>query len=48
MELLRDFKAINKHDAALAGGKGASLGEMTSAGIPVSNSERFKVQLQKT
>ena len=35
MELLREFKAINKHDAALAGGKGASLGEMTQAGIPV-------------
>jgi pyruvate,water dikinase len=35
MELLREFKALNKNDAALAGGKGASLGEMTSAGIPV-------------
>jgi pyruvate,water dikinase len=35
MELLRDFKAIGKGDAALAGGKGASLGEMTTAGIPV-------------
>lgn len=35
MELLRDFKAINKNDAALAGGKGASLGEMTQAGISV-------------
>ncbi len=35
MELIRDFKKINKNDAPLAGGKGASLGEMTGAGIPV-------------
>lgn len=35
MELLRDFKQISKGDATLAGGKGASLGEMTRAGIPV-------------
>ncbi len=35
MELLRDFKKINKNDADLAGGKGASLGEMTNAGISV-------------
>lgn len=35
MELLRDFKKITKNDAAIAGGKGASLGEMTRAGIPV-------------
>lgn len=35
MEIIRDFKAINKHDASIAGGKGASLGEMTQAGIPV-------------
>ena len=35
MELLRDFKNISKSDVALAGGKGASLGEMTKAGIPV-------------
>ena len=35
MELIKDFKNINKNDAALAGGKGASLGEMTQAGIPV-------------
>src|SRR3989344_7591027 len=31
----RHFKSITKNDAALAGGKGASLGEMTRAGIPV-------------
>jgi len=35
MELIKDFRNINKNDAALAGGKGASLGEMTRAGIPV-------------
>lgn len=35
MELIRRFQNINKNDANLAGGKGASLGEMTQAGIPV-------------
>jgi phosphohistidine swiveling domain-containing protein len=35
MELTREFKNIGKHDANIAGGKGASLGEMTQAGIPV-------------
>lgn len=35
MELIRTFKELGKDDAALAGGKGASLGEMTRAGIPV-------------
>ena len=35
MELLRDFKNIGKNDVMLAGGKGASLGEMTKAGISV-------------
>jgi len=35
MELLRDFKKISKNDVALAGGKGASLGEMIQAGISV-------------
>ena len=37
MELIRDFNKINKNDVAIAGGKGASLGEMTQAGIPVPN-----------
>jgi len=32
---IREFKDIGKEDAAIAGGKGASLGEMTKAGIPV-------------
>src|SRR3989344_4065892 len=35
MELIRPFNKLGRHDAALAGGKGASLGEMTQAGIPV-------------
>jgi len=35
MELVRDFKHLSKNDVAIAGGKGASLGEMTQAGIPV-------------
>ncbi len=35
MTFIRHFKNITKNDAALAGGKGASLGEMTRAGIPV-------------
>src|SRR3989344_7699450 len=35
MSFVKPFNEINKGDAALAGGKGASLGEMTQAGIPV-------------
>lgn len=35
MNFVREFGAINKNDVHLAGGKGASLGEMTQAGIPV-------------
>jgi len=31
----KDFKQLSKEDTAIAGGKGASLGEMTNAGIPV-------------
>ena len=34
-EFLRHFSEITKNDTHLAGGKGASLGEMTRAGIPV-------------
>lgn len=34
-DLLKNFKELNKTDTHLAGGKGASLGEMTQAGIPV-------------
>ncbi len=35
MEIIRPFHRISRADAAIAGGKGASLGEMTQAGIPV-------------
>ncbi len=35
MGFTRDFLFISKNDAYIAGGKGASLGELTSAGIPV-------------
>lgn len=35
MELIKFFENISKNDVALAGGKGASLGEMTKAGISV-------------
>lgn len=35
MDYIKHFKQINKNDVGLVGGKGASLGEMTQAGIPV-------------
>jgi pyruvate,water dikinase len=35
MEYIRNFKQLSKNDAAIAGGKGSSLGEMVNAGIPV-------------
>lgn len=35
MELVRNFTKLNKGDVSIAGGKGASLGEMTQVGIPV-------------
>ena len=35
MHLIKNFTEVSRHDAAIAGGKGASLGEMTTAGIPV-------------
>lgn len=35
MELVRNFSRLSKEDADIAGGKGASLGEMSQAGIPV-------------
>lgn len=35
MKFVLPFGKINKNDALIAGGKGASLGEMTQAGIPV-------------
>src|SRR5258708_33476643 len=35
--LILFFKAIDKHDTAIVGGKGANLGVMTQAGFPVPN-----------
>ncbi|MFH1308259.1 MAG: PEP/pyruvate-binding domain-containing protein [archaeon] len=35
MQFTLNFSKISKNDANIAGGKGASLGEMTQAGIPV-------------
>ncbi len=35
MKFVKLFSQLNKNDVAIAGGKGASLGEMTQAGIPV-------------
>ncbi len=34
-QLIRSFSQLGKGDAAIAGGKGASLGELTQSGIPV-------------
>ena len=53
MELIRDFENLGKDDVASAGGKGASLGEMTRAGIPVPNgfvilSSAFEKFLEET
>lgn len=35
VEFIKNFKKLSKGDVGIAGGKGASLGEMTQAGIPV-------------
>ncbi len=35
MNYIKNFSEISKNDIALVGGKGASLGELTRAGIPV-------------
>jgi len=35
MNYINRFDSISKNDVDIAGGKGASLGEMTQAGIPV-------------
>jgi pyruvate,water dikinase len=35
MKFIKNFRELSKNDAEIAGGKGASLGEMTNAGIPV-------------
>ncbi len=35
MEFIKQLHNLNKDDGAIAGGKGASLGEMTKSGVPV-------------
>src|SRR5690242_11596938 len=35
MDATRRFRSLSKHDTGIAGGKGASLGEMARAGFPV-------------
>ncbi|HYF92570.1 MAG TPA: PEP/pyruvate-binding domain-containing protein [Symbiobacteriaceae bacterium] len=35
MELIRSFDALSRHDLTLAGGKGANLGAMVQAALPV-------------
>ena len=35
VELIKTFSGLGRNDAAIAGGKGASLGEMTQVGVPV-------------
>lgn len=53
MKTILDFKELGKKDASIAGGKGASLGEMTGAGVPVPpgfvvTSEAFEFFLKET
>jgi len=53
MEITREFRKLNREDVSLAGGKGASLGEMTQAGIPVPEgfvvlSEAFEQFIKET
>ena len=53
MELVRNFTKLSKSDVAIAGGKGASLGEMTQTGVPVPPgfvilSESFEKFLEET
>lgn len=53
MEYIRPFTRLSKGDVNLAGGKGASLGEMTQAGIPVPSgfvilSTAFEAFLEET
>ena len=35
VELVRSFASLGRDDLAYAGGKGANLGELTLAGLPV-------------
>lgn len=40
MNYVKQFEEIRKEDVAQAGGKGANLGELTAAGIPVPGGRR--------
>jgi pyruvate,water dikinase len=53
VDYIKDFKDLTKKDSQIAGGKGASLGEMTKAGIPVPpgfvvTSQAFEYFLKET
>ncbi len=53
MEIAREFSNLGKENVAIAGGKGASLGEMTQAGIPIPEgfvvlSEAFESFIKET
>ena len=53
MNFIKTFKQLSKTDVGIAGGKGASLGEMTQAGIPVPSgfvilSDAFEKFLEET
>ena len=53
MQFARKFSEIKKENVDIAGGKGASLGEMSNAGIPVPPgfiilSEAFEKFIQET
>ncbi len=53
MEIVRGFGKLGRQDVAIAGGKGASLGEMTQVGIPVPEgfvvlSEAFEAFIKET
>jgi phosphoenolpyruvate synthase/pyruvate phosphate dikinase len=52
MKITKQFKQLTKKDTKIAGGKGASLGEMINAGIPVPDgfvllSEAFEIFLEQ-
>ena len=53
MMIIKQFQTITKNDVEIAGGKGASLGEMIKAGIPVPAgfvllSTAFEIFLEQT
>lgn len=43
-KFIKQFDEITRHDVNLAGGKGASLGELTRAGIQVENAVRQTIK----